>query len=58
MMDTIQIVWFSVLFAAVVAWYWLAARMFRLLREDHREVYESLGSPSLVVNNSIRNGGR
>lgn len=55
-MDTVEIVWFSVLFAAILAWFALAARMFRLLRQDHREVYESLGSPSLVLNNSVRNG--
>ena len=55
-MDTVQVVWFSVLFAAIVAWFGLAARMFRLLRQNHREVYESLGSPSLLLNNSIRNG--
>ena len=55
MMDTTQAVWFTVLFTAILVWFALAARLFRLLREDHSEVYESLGSPTLFLNNSIKN---
>ena len=54
-MDTTQAVWFTVLFAAILVWFAFAARLFRLLREEHGEVYESLGSPSLFLNNSVKN---
>ena len=54
-MDAIQTVWFAVLFGAVLVWFVLTGHLFRLLREDHCEVYESLGSPSLFLNNSIKN---
>ena len=54
-MDTAQIVWFGVLFAAILAWFGLASRLIWLLRDSHNDVYESLGSPSLFLNNSIRN---
>ena len=54
-MEMTQAVWFTVLFTAILIWFALAARLFRMLREDHGEVYESLGSPSLFLNSSIRN---
>ncbi len=54
-METTQAVWFTVLFTAILIWFALAARLFRLLREDHGEVYDTLGSPSLFLNSSIRN---
>jgi hypothetical protein len=53
-MDTTQALWFTVLFTAILVWFALAARLYRLLREDHGEVYEWLGSPSLFLNNSPR----
>lgn len=54
-METTQAIWFSVLFASILVWFVLGTRLFRLLREDHPEVYESLGSPSLFLNNTIKN---
>ncbi len=54
-MDTTQAMWFGVLFAATLAWFGLASRLFGLLKESHPEIYESLGSPSLFLNNSISN---
>ena len=54
-MDTTQAMWFGVLFAATLAWFGLASRLFWLLKEGHNEIYESLGSPSLFANNSINN---
>jgi len=50
-----QTVWFTVLFAALLVWLALGTSLLRLLRNDHREIYESLGSPSLLSNNTIRN---
>ena len=47
---------FFVLLACVIVWFVLVTRLFRLLRTRHPDVYESLGSPTLILNNSIRNG--
>ena len=54
-MSTMQIIWFGVLFAAILVWFALASRLLSLLKDDHHDVYESLGSPSLVANNSVKN---
>ena len=47
---------FFVLLACVVVWFILITRLFRLLRTRHPAVYDSLGRPTLILNNSIRNG--
>jgi hypothetical protein len=54
-MNTAEAVWFTVLFAAVLIWFALGARLFQLLRESHVEVYQSLGSPSLLSNSTKSN---
>jgi len=54
-MDTVQMVWLGVLFAAILLWFGLASQLFRMLKENQSEIYESLGSPSLLLNNSIKN---
>ena len=53
-MSSNESIWFAVLFAAMLIWFALAHRLFQLLRENHREIYESLGSPSLLLNNTVR----
>jgi hypothetical protein len=40
----------------VAVWFPLVARLHRLLRTRQPDVYESLGRPTLILNNSIRNG--
>src|SRR5947208_15116703 len=47
---------FFVLLACVVVWFILITRLHRLLRTRHPHVYDSLGRPTLILNNSIRNG--
>ncbi len=37
-------------------WFYLCAKMHRLLRENRPDVYEELEKPTLFLNNSIRNG--
>lgn len=37
-------------------WFYLCAKMHRILRDNHPSVYEQLGKPTLFLNNSIRNG--
>jgi hypothetical protein len=46
---------FVVLMAMVVAWLGLVFWIFRRLRIRHSATYESIGSPSLFWNNSMRN---
>src|SRR6266853_7049842 len=40
----------------VPVWFVLTARLYRLLRTRHPDVYDSLGRPTLIFNNNIRNG--
>jgi len=54
-MSETQAIWFGVLFGAILVWFGLGVRLFRLLERDHAEVYARMGSPSLVANNTIRN---
>ncbi len=37
-------------------WFYLCAKMHKLLRGHHPVVYEELGRPTLFLNNSIRSG--
>ena len=46
---------FVVLFLMVIAWFVLVSWLFRRLRERHARIYEEMGSPTLFLNNSIRN---
>lgn len=50
----IEATWFGSLCLSVLVWFVVASRLFRLLRSDHPNAYEALGSPSLFYNNSIR----
>ena len=40
----------------VPVWFVLTARLYRLLRTRHPDVYDSLGRPTLIFSNNIRNG--
>jgi hypothetical protein len=46
---------FVILLVCVIIWFVLVTRLFRLLRTRHPDVYDSLGRPTLILNNSIRN---
>jgi hypothetical protein len=45
----------AIMFAAAVVWLATVAWLFRRLRNNHEAQYESLGSPTLFWNNSLRN---
>src|SRR5436190_3398311 len=47
---------FSMLMASVIAWFIMATHLFRLLRTRHPDVYDSLGRPTLILNNNVQNG--
>jgi hypothetical protein len=42
--------------AMVVVWFILMNRLFRILRTRHPATYDSIGRPTLFLNNSIKNG--
>lgn len=44
---------FGVLFCSVFVWFFLCYRLFKILETRHPEKYESMGKPSLIMNNSI-----
>jgi hypothetical protein len=44
------------LFACLVVWFPLVAHLHRLLRTRHPDVYDALGRPTLILNNTIKNG--
>jgi hypothetical protein len=46
---------FVALMAMVVVWFGLIIWLFRRLRTRHPETYETIGSPTLFWNNSMRN---
>jgi hypothetical protein len=46
----------AILMASVGLGFFLTARLYSLLRKRHPDLYKSLGSPSLFLNNSIQNG--
>jgi hypothetical protein len=57
--QTFEALWpllFFVLMVCVVIGFTLTSRFHRLLRERHPEVYDSLGRPTLFLNNSVQNG--
>lgn len=43
---------FGVLIFSVLVWFFLCTRLFRSLAARHPEKYESMGKPSLIMNNS------
>jgi len=47
---------FRVLTACVALGFYLQSRLYNFLRNRHPKVYESLGRPTLFLNNSIQNG--
>lgn len=48
-----------VLMAALLAWnLWLRGRLLHHLRVRHSRLWESLGSPTLILNSSFENGAR
>ena len=46
---------FGIMFALLIAWFFMIAHLFKMLRNRHSAVYNSLGSPRLFLNNNIRN---
>ena len=46
---------FGILFCSVLVWFILCHRFFKILETRHPEKYESMGKPSLIMNNSISN---
>lgn len=55
MSATFFIVCFIVLMAMAIIWFPLIVWVFRRLRIQHAAIYEELGSPTLIWNNSMRN---
>jgi len=53
--ETVYPFLFALLMACVVAGLVLTARLHRLLRDHHPDVYDALGRPTLFLNNSIQN---
>jgi hypothetical protein len=47
---------FFILMGCVIVWFALVVRLHRLLRTRHPDVYDALGRPTLILNNSIKNG--
>jgi len=46
---------FAVLFCSVFVWFYLCHRLFKILKTRHPEKYASMGSPTLIMNNSLAN---
>ena len=42
-------------FLVVIAYLWSVARFYRYLKREHPTAWQNLGSPSLILNNSIKN---
>ena len=43
----------GVLFCSVFVWFFLCYRLFKILETRHPERYETMGKPSLIMNNSL-----
>ncbi len=52
-MNQIFPVIFGILFCSVFVWFFLCHRLFKILETRHPEKYESMGKPSLIMNNSL-----
>ena len=44
---------FAISFCSVFVWFFLCYRLFKILETRHPEKYESMGKPSLIMNNSL-----
>jgi hypothetical protein len=55
MPEKIIMCWFVLLMALAIIWLALILWIFHRLRHRHIATYESIGSPSLFCNNSMRN---
>jgi hypothetical protein len=55
MIEQISAILFSVLVVSAITWLILILRLFHILRTRHAEIYDTLGRPSLILNNTIRN---
>lgn len=43
----------AALFCLIFIWFFLCYRLFKILETRHPEKYESMGKPSLIMNNSL-----
>ncbi|ATX80710.1 hypothetical protein Ga0123461_2309 [Mariprofundus aestuarium] len=46
---------FTVLFCSVFVWFFLCFKLFKILETRHPETYKTMGSPTLIMNNSLSN---
>ena len=46
---------FVIVGICILAWLVMCVRLFTILRTRHPQIYESLGKPSLFMNNSVQN---
>lgn len=44
---------FGILFCSVFVWFFLCYRLFKILETRYPEKYQSMGKPSLIMNNSL-----
>jgi len=49
---------FLCMFPLVIVYFVVLHRMFRILAERHSDLYQRLGSPTLIANNTVINGLR
>lgn len=49
---------FGLVTLSTLFWLYLCARMHKLLKVHHPDVYEELGRPALLTNNTLQNGIR
>ena len=52
-MKEVFVIMFMVLFCAVLVWFFLCNRLFKILQTRHPEKYESMGKPGLITNNTM-----
>jgi len=48
-------IWFGSLFVMVIIWFALCMKLFKILRNRHPGIYEDMGEPSLLANNTFAN---
>lgn len=54
-MEEIFPIVFATLFVSVILWFYLCKKLFTMLEIHHPAVYEAMGKPSLIMNNTISN---
>ena len=52
-MKEVFLIIFGILFCSVLVWFFLCHRLFKILETMHPEKYESMGKPSLIMNNTV-----